>query len=223
MGAGCAWVHRPPLPTLLPTNVQSLDNKVVKLRARISSQRGIKYFQIFTETWLPDKISDSAIQLETQSEEMETQSEETGLQPLVRLREEVCVCVFVSNKWCGDIQITDMEFLLLKCQAYYLLREFCAVFITAVYIPRQANSLATLCKLHDVISPPDTVHPKTVFITTGDFNHCNLRAVFPKYFQHVDIPSRDKNILEHVYSAPVYIWPHIFIPLFGLHLKTQIL
>ncbi|KAK2918358.1 hypothetical protein Q8A73_002729 [Channa argus] len=67
-------------------------------------------------------------------------------------------------------------------------------------IERPPNSTAALSKLHDVISALETAHPDAVFIVAGDFNQCSLRTVFPKYHQHVDIPTRDKNTLDHVYS-----------------------
>ena len=46
--------HRPPLPSILFANVQSLDNKVDELRARVAFQKDIKDCNIlcFTESWL---------------------------------------------------------------------------------------------------------------------------------------------------------------------------
>ncbi len=46
--------HSPPLPSILLANVQSLENKMDDLRARISFQRDIRDCNIFclTETWL---------------------------------------------------------------------------------------------------------------------------------------------------------------------------
>ena len=48
-----------PLPSILLANVQSLDNKVDELRARISFQRDIL---CFTETWLSRDILSLSIQ-----------------------------------------------------------------------------------------------------------------------------------------------------------------
>ena len=39
-----------------------------------------------------------------------------------------------------------------------------------------------------------------MFVVAGDFNHCNLRTVLPKYHQYVSFPTRENNILDHVYS-----------------------
>ncbi len=56
---------RPPLPTILLANVQSLDKKLCELRARISYQRETRDFCIIclTETWMSAVVSDSAIEL----------------------------------------------------------------------------------------------------------------------------------------------------------------
>ncbi|KAI4886686.1 hypothetical protein NFI96_027635, partial [Prochilodus magdalenae] len=89
---------------------------------------------------------------------------------------------------------------MVKCRPFYLPREFSAVFILAVYIPPRANSATALGLLHDAISKQETAHPDAVFIVAGDFNHCNLRTVLPKYHQHVSFPTRENNILDQVYS-----------------------
>lgn len=75
-----------------------------------------------------------------------------------------------------------------------------AVFITAVYIPPPADTASALGQLHDVISKHETKQTDAVFIAAGDFKHCNLRTVLPKYHQHVSFPTRETNILDHVYS-----------------------
>ncbi|KAI3376990.1 hypothetical protein L3Q82_000040 [Scortum barcoo] len=55
--------NRPPLPSILLANVQSLDNKLDELRSRMAFQRDIKNCNVlvFTETWLDPSIPDSAI------------------------------------------------------------------------------------------------------------------------------------------------------------------
>lgn len=197
-----ARASRPPLPSLLLANVRSLENKLDELRARITTQREIRECcaLIFTETWLSDKVPEDAIKLQTHSVH---RGDRTAASGKVK---GGGVCVFVNNSWCGDIRTADkycspdVEFLLLRCRPYYLPREFTAVFLAAVYIPPRANPTVALSKLHDVISAAETVHPDAVFIVAGDFNQCSLRTVFPKYHQHVDIPTRNKNTLDHVYS-----------------------
>ncbi len=52
--------HSPPLPSILLANVQSLENKMDDLRARISFQRDIRDCNIIclTETWLTHSVPD---------------------------------------------------------------------------------------------------------------------------------------------------------------------
>ncbi len=56
---------RPPLPTISLANVQSLDNKLCELRARISYQRETRDCCVIclTETWMSAMVPDSAIEL----------------------------------------------------------------------------------------------------------------------------------------------------------------
>jgi hypothetical protein len=58
------YSHHPPLPRLLLANVQSLDNKVDELRARISFQRDIRDFNIlcFMESRISRDIMSPSIQ-----------------------------------------------------------------------------------------------------------------------------------------------------------------
>ncbi|KAI4905610.1 hypothetical protein NFI96_003218 [Prochilodus magdalenae] len=197
-----ARAMRPPLPSLLLANVRSLENKLDELRARITTQREIRdcCALILTETWLSDSTPDSAIQLQTHSVHRGDRTAASGK------NKGGGVCVFVNNRWCSDIKTvekhcsTDLELLMVKCRPFYLPREFSAVFILAVYIPPRANSATALGLLHDAISKQETAHPDAVFIVAGDFNHCNLRTVLPKYHQHVSFPTRENNILDQVYS-----------------------
>ncbi len=55
--------HSPPLPSILLANVQSLENKMDDLRARISFQRDIRDCNILclTETWLTPSVPDTAV------------------------------------------------------------------------------------------------------------------------------------------------------------------
>ncbi len=56
---------RHPLPTILLANIQSLDNKLCELRARISYQRETRDCCVIclTETWMSAMVPDSAIEL----------------------------------------------------------------------------------------------------------------------------------------------------------------
>ncbi len=90
---------RPPLPTILLANVQSLDNKLCKLWARISYQRETRDRCIIclTETWMSAMVPDSAIKL-------------TGFSVLRSDRTKDFtgksrgggVCFYINNSWCDE-------------------------------------------------------------------------------------------------------------------------
>jgi len=117
---------RPPLPTILLANVQSLDNKLCELRARISYQRETRdcCAICLTETWMSAMVPDSAIELTGFSVHRSDRMEE-----LTGKSRGGGVCLLKS--FCSPY----LEFHTLLCRPFWLPREFTAIIITAVYIP----------------------------------------------------------------------------------------
>lgn len=89
----------------------------------------------------------------------------------------------------------------IKCRPFYSPREFNSILFTAVYIPPQAKVAEALEELHTAISGYEDKYPQAVPIAVGDFNHCSLKSVLPKYYQHVSCPTRGNKILDHCYST----------------------
>ncbi len=182
----CAF--RPPLPTILLANVQSLDNKFCELRACISYQRETRDCCVIflTETWMSAMVPDSAIELTgfsvLRSDRMK------GLTGKIR---GGGVCFYINNSWCDEKNLhyiksfysPDLEFHMLLCRPFWLPREFTVIIIMAVYIPPQANTDQALKELYGNISEQETAHPDVAFVVTGDFNKANFRTIAPKYFQ----------------------------------------
>ncbi len=79
--------HSPPLPSILLANVQSLENKMDDLRARISFQRDISDCNILylTETWLTPLVPDTTV---TPSDNFSVVRMDTGL-ALYKLHNEL--------------------------------------------------------------------------------------------------------------------------------------
>ncbi len=196
---------RHPLPTILLANVQSLDNKLCELRARISYQRETRDCCVIclTETWMSAMVPDSAIELTGFSVHSSDRMEE-----LTGKSRGGGVCFYINNLWCDERNIhsiksfcsPDLEFHTLLCRPFWLPREFTAIIITAVYIPPQANTDQAIKELYRNISEQETTHPDAAFIITGDFNKANFRTIAPKYFQHVTINTRGDRTLDHGYS-----------------------
>lgn len=83
-----ACIRWPPLTSPLLANMRSLENKLDKLRARITTQREKRECctLIFTETWLSDKSQTTLF-----SYRLTLYTEETILQPPLRPKQEVCL------------------------------------------------------------------------------------------------------------------------------------
>ncbi len=76
-----------------------------------------------------------------------------------------------------------VEFMIIKCRPFYLPREYTAILLVAVYIPPNSNNNRSeaLNYLYQHISEQQTAHPDAFLILAGDFNHTDLKSVFPKY------------------------------------------
>ncbi len=91
--------HSPPLPSILLANVQSLENKMDDLRARISFQWDIRDCNVLclSETWLTTSVPDTAVmpsdnfsvsRMDQTAEASKTKGEG--------------VYFMINKKWCGN-------------------------------------------------------------------------------------------------------------------------
>ncbi len=101
--------HSPPLPSILLANVQSLENKMDDLRARISFQWDIRDCNIIclTETWLTPSVPDTAV----------TPSDNFSVLRMDRTAEAGKskgggVCFMTNKKWCDPRNISSVAILL---------------------------------------------------------------------------------------------------------------
>ncbi len=210
--------HSPPLPSILLANVQSLENKMDDLRARISFQRDIRDCNIIclTETWLTPSVPDTAV----------TPSDNFSVLRMDRTAEAGKskgggVCFMINKKWCDPRNISSLSrscsphlghLSIIWCP-FYLPREFSSIIVTAVYIPPQADTGLALSKLHDVLSGYINKRPDAAI--AGDFNKANLSQVMPNFHQHVSCPTRGPNTLDHCYSQFKNTYKARSLPAFG--------
>jgi hypothetical protein len=119
-------VHRPPLPSILLANVQSLDNKVYKIRARVAFQRNISDCNILcsTETWLTrDMLSLQSVQPPGIFTHRADRNKH-----LSGKKKGWGVCLMINESWCDHNSIQELksfcspnlEFLTKKCLPHYL-------------------------------------------------------------------------------------------------------
>ncbi|XP_063344797.1 interferon-induced very large GTPase 1-like [Pelmatolapia mariae] len=194
---------RPALPSIILSNVCSLDNELDYIRLQQATQREVRdcCVFVFTETWLSDRVPDPSIQL-------------NGLASFRADRNAaLCgktrgggLCVYINTKWCKNSVLVSsycsslVEFVTVRCRPFYLPREFTTVFIIGVYIPPGANAEEALWELYTKISDLQNTHPYGLFIVAGDFNHANLKSVLPRFHHYVDFATRGENTLDLVYT-----------------------
>lgn len=89
-----------------------------------------------TETWLHGGIPDQAVALDGQTDRW------TDV-PLKSAGQGEADSLFALLMLGGQIQSKLMG-LMLNCQTYYVPRDFTSVFVAAVYIPTDANSVNAL-------------------------------------------------------------------------------
>ncbi len=208
------------LPSFLLANIQSLENKMDDLRARISFQWDIRDCNIFylTETWLTPSVPDTAV----------TPSDNFSVLQMDRMAEAGktkggVVCFMINKKWCDPRNISilscscspHLEHLSIICRPFYLPQEFSSIIVTAVYIPPQADTSLALSKLHDVPSGYINKHPDAASIIAGVFNKANLRQVMPNFHQHISCPTRGLNTLDHCYTQFKNAYKAHSLPAFG--------
>ncbi len=194
----------PAIPSLMLSNVRSLEKKLDLIQLSRSTQHETRdcCVFVFTETWLNDNIPDSAIQLHgltccraDRDSSLSGKTRGGGL------------CVYINKEWCNNAAVLSkhcsslVEFMVVKCRPFYLPREFTAIVIVAVYIPPCANAKDALRELYSAISEQQTNNPDGFFIIAGDFNHANLKTVLPKFYQHVNFATRGNNTLDFVYTT----------------------
>ncbi len=143
---------------------------------------------MFTETWLNNSVPDCAIQLDQ----------------LTCYRADRALVEGGKRRGGGLCVVNPWWSLIIKCRPFYLPREYTAILLVAVYIPPSSNNnnrSEALNDLYQHMSEQQTVHPDAFLILAGDFNHADLRSVFPKIHQHIDFPTREKNNLDFVYTT----------------------
>ncbi len=210
---------RPPLPTILLANVQSLDNKLCELRARISYQRETRDCCVIclTETWMSAMVSDSSSSRVSQCIARDRTKELTG-----KGRGGV-VCFYINNSWCDERNLHSIKSFCSPDLEFHYASVSTILATEGIYSDHNHSCLHSLSSQHR----PGTqgtvweykwagnAHPDAAFVVTGDFNKANFRTIAPKYFQHITINTRGDSVLDHYYSAFRDTYKSLHRPPFG--------
>lgn len=195
---------RPPLPTILLSNVRAIRNKMDELEACVRYLYEYRESSLlcFTETWLNSDVSDTTLSL-------------SGFGTPIRLDRDVDstgksvgggVCMYVNERWCKNvvrrdaILTQDIELLSVSFRPYYLPREFGQVFIVLVYIPPSANYNQAASIVYEQVQKLENISPDAPKFILGDFNGCTLKSVLPQYKQYVTCATRQNRTIDLCYG-----------------------
>lgn len=197
--------YKPYLPSVVMGNVRSLDNKMDELTARVRNNREFRECSLmcFTETWMHERIPDSAVDVAGfSSVRADRTRRESGKSKGGGL------AVFVNERWCHPNHIVvkervcspDIELLAVGLRPYYLPREFSHVIAIVVYIPPSANATTACDVIHSVTAGLQTMHQDAFVLILGDFNHVSLNRTLLTFSQFVDCPTRGNKTLDLLYA-----------------------
>ena len=91
------------------------------------------------------------------------------------------------------------ETLTVLCRLFYSPREISVIILVCIYIPPSANAQTANRTLADIVSGLESKYPNGLIVILGDFNHCNLKKVLPKFFQQVSCPTREDKTIDLCY------------------------
>ena len=190
---------KPPLPSIILSNVRSLRNKMDLLHAKCLVERAYKEACIiaFTETWLNEAVTDAEVDLDNFTI---LRADRTRGSRKVK---GGGVCMYVNNnniKIHSKVCTPNLEMLTVSLRPFHLPREFPTVVISCVYIPPSANINAAAELVANSANDMQGKYPEAPVFIVGDFNSCRLESVLPSFQQYVDVPTRRGNILDLCYG-----------------------
>ncbi|KAK0146756.1 hypothetical protein N1851_013962 [Merluccius polli] len=114
-----AWAGRLTLPIILFANVQSLENKMDELHARISMQKDIQDCTLlcFCETWLGERTPDEAVTPDGYTVfRGDRSARESGGGMAILVKQSWCTDRRIISKSCSE----NVEYLTVRLRQFYL-------------------------------------------------------------------------------------------------------
>ncbi len=122
---------RTPLPSIHLANLRSLPNKTDKLLllSRTSKDFSNSSALCFTENWLNDAITDSALHLPKLIRSLQLIRSDRNAESTGKSRGGG-TCFYINERWCTDVTVlkkmccSDLEMLFINCKLFYSLGRF---------------------------------------------------------------------------------------------------
>ncbi|KAI3359146.1 hypothetical protein L3Q82_002679 [Scortum barcoo] len=199
------WRFKPPVPSMIMGNVNSLPNKIDELAALTKNLKTFRECSLLclTETWLTASIPDANVELpDFSTVRADRDTKACGK------RKGGGLALYVNKRWCNpghvNIKIStccrDIELLAVSLRPYYLPREFSHAIVVVVYIPPRADAEAACDVIHSAVAKLQTQHPEALVLISGDFNHATLDNTLAAFHQYVDCNTRGKRTLDLMYA-----------------------
>jgi ribosome assembly protein 1 len=154
---------RPPLPSVVLSNVQSLPNKLDELRVlcRFDSVYREACLLGLSETWLNDDVDNDVVSINgfsiLRSDRTRTESGKNG---------GGGVCLYVNNRWCTEFTVHErtctplFDLLCVSLRPHYLPREFTKIVVCVAYIPLFSPSERTREAARAIAASVSALHPR---------------------------------------------------------------
>lgn len=195
--------RKPPLPSMILSNVRSLAPKMDELHAitKTCFEYCESNLMVFTESWLHEGIPDWLLELDGYMLVRADCSIESGK------KSRGGVCMYICDKWCKQYTVRDkvctpdIELLCVSLRSHYLQREFGCFIICAVYIPPSGNTGKAATCIAECAHEQLQSSPRAPIFFLGDFNHCKLETVLAGFEQYVRCDTRKTKILDKCYGS----------------------
>ena len=80
---------------------------------------------------------------------------------------------------------------------------------------QQTTTKTALNELYTAISKQEKTHPEAALLVVGDFNARKLKSVLAHFYQHVKCATKERKILDHLYSTHIDAYKALPRPPFG--------
>ena len=202
---------RPPLPSIILSNVRSLRPKAPnttfdELQANVVFRSEFREACVlcFAETWFSENISDDSVAIDGFGSPFrcERDCDVTGK------KRGGGVCMYINEAWCprGNVTVRkhlntcDVDLLSLSFRPCYLPREFGQVFVTGVYIPPWACQARAAQQVADTVRELQLLSADAPNFVVGDFNNTELRPYLATYEQYFTCPTRQDKTIDLCYG-----------------------
>lgn len=140
-------LFKPPLPSIILSNVHSLWNKMDHPEPPGKGFQGHLHHR--PETWLDESVSDVEVHLDNFTIIRSDRSRQSG-----KMQGCDVISIYINSRWCSNIKVHSkvcmpyLEMLTLSLRPYHLPQEFPNIVVSCVYIGLADHNVISLLPLY---------------------------------------------------------------------------